>query len=553
MDLTREDQYSYLWQSLRGNRAARLEEDIHIARYIRPTESGGYERTPLDKPAISFLWDDTAIKANELFGRGLWSICHSSAIDWFGYELPKDLKGDAEGDGWANNVVNEDLKDEFKDGGLYMALLMRLYDVSSFGYGAVYSYEDKDRPSHLAYEHIRSSECFYLLDGKGLCMTFIRPMMLTAHQILVDYKIPKSKVDSPVVTAFEQRNHTQRFLVLHIVEPRKGAPARPVDSTEFPWRGIYFYPQTRSVMEEHGFMDMPYHVLTWGGSRGNCYPMGIGYTTLPEVRNINSTRKRFDRVLENESDSPLLGPDAGEQPGGEQFRPNPGDFIPNGMSADGKRLFDPLYQPNGAGRTTVNEVSTSRLLIQEAYHNTLFMMQSNRQMTAEEVRSRDAKIIQALGPFIVFMVGDLTTIVDRTFSYRLQQGAYDPLPSIVGPDTDLKLAFDGILAKAQESLQGQQITQLMQEAMLFAELDPDAVRLGTDFNKAWRSLASSKSIPAGIVLSAEEYTKNKKADAESKAQMQAAAMAPPMAKAAKDGAQAVEGMANAQQQLSNVA
>jgi hypothetical protein len=554
MEVSREDGYSYLWQSVRQNRACREVEDVHCARYIRPQLSAGFEKTPLDKPSINYLWDDTAIKANELFGRGLWSITHSSAIDWFGYQLPKDLKGDEEGDEWAERVVTDDLKMEFLDGGLYLALLLRLYDVGTFGYGALFSYEDPDRPGHLAYEWVPANECFYLLDGKGVCHTFVRPLNLTAHQILIDYKIEKSKVDSPVLQAFENKNHSQKFLVLHIVERRKDAPDNPKDSSEFAFKGVYFYPTTRKIIGEHGYLDMPYHVLTWGGSRGTPYPMGIGYTTLPEIRNINSTRKRFDRLLEMESDSPVLGPDSGEQPGGEQFRVNPGDFIPNGINGDGKRLYDLMFTGSTGGRTTVNEVTTSRQIIADAWHNQLFMMQTQRQMTAEEVRSRDAKIIQAMGPFIVFIAADMTTICDRTFQYRLQQGAYDPLPQILGPDTDLKLKFDGLLAKAQEALQGGQILQLLQEGMLIAQMGPEgmeAVFAGTDLNAAWRALAGSKSIPTDIVFSKEKYDKEREKRAAAQANAQAMEQAPAMAKAANDTAQAAKGMVDAQTQLAS--
>lgn len=550
--LLREDQYSYLWTSVRGTRANREFEDIQLARYVRPALSGGYEKTPLDKPAISYLWDDTAIKANELFGRGLWSITHSSSIEWFSYELPKDLKGDEEGDLWAAQVVTDDLKTEFKDGGLYLALLLRLYDVGTFGYGAIYSYEDPDRPGHLAYEWVPASQCFYLLDGKGVCHTFVRPEYLTAHQILIEKGISRDKVDQPVLTAFDQRNHSQKFLVLHIVERRKNAPSKPRNNKEFEWAGVYFYPTTKTILQEHGFQDMPYHVLTWGGSRGNPYPMGIGYSTLPEIRNINSTRKKFDRLLELEADSPVLGPDAGEQPGGEQFRPNPGDFIPNGMNGDGKRMYDLLYSGQTGGRNTQTEVTTSRQMIMDAWHNQLFLMQTQRQMTAEEVRSRDAKIIQAMGPFIVFIAADMTTICERAFAYRLMQGAYDPLPTIIGPKTDLQLSFSGLLAKAQEALQGSQILQLLQEGMLIMQMGPEpaeAVLAGTDFNAAYRALAGSKSIAPDIVFSKEKFEKNRKERAASQANQQAMAQAPAMAKAANDGAQAMKGMADAQQQL----
>lgn len=552
LQLPREEQYSYLWTSVRNARAFREFEDVQLARYVRPQLSSGFEKMPLDRPAIHLLWDDTAIKANQMFANGLWSISHSSSINWFDYELPDNIKGDTEGDRWAAEIVTKDLAKEFTDGGLYIALLLRLYDVGCFGYGAVYSYEDPDRPGHLAWEWVPASECFYLLDGKGVCTTFVRPLWLTADQAINQYGFEKGKLDQPVLTAFDQRNHTQKFLFLHIVEPRRGAPVRPSNNLEYPWRGVYFYPTTKKVVQEHGFADMPYHVLTWGGSRGNPYPVSIGYSTLPEIRNINSTRKRFDRLLENETDSPILGPDGGEQPGGEQFRPNPGDFITGGMSGDGRRLYDLLYSGQTSGRNTINEVQQSRQLIQDAWFNQLFMMQTQRQMTAEEVRSRDAKIIQAMGPFVVFLAQDMTTICDRAFQYRLAQGAYDPIPSVLGPNDELVLAFDGLLAKAQEALQGQQIIALLAEGQIFAQFGPDAleaVTAGTDFNAAWRALARSKTVPAGIVYSEEKFRENVARNAQQRAQQQQMAMAPDMARAAKDGAAAMESMSNAQAQL----
>lgn len=544
--LPREQQIARSWESLRQVRSRREFEDIQLARYGRPQLSPGFEKTPLDKPSIHFLWDDTAIKANEMFARGLWSITHNSAIDWFGYELPKELKGDQEGDQWCAEIVTEDIKSEFKDGGLYEALLHRLYDVGMFGYGAIYSYEDPERPGHLAYEYVPAAECFFTLNGKGLCNRFQRPLNLTAAEMIDDYQFPRDRLDQAVITAYDNKNHATTFLVLHVVERRKAFSRKPRSNQEFEFSGEYYFPATQKVLSSHGFMDMPYHVQTWGGSRGNPYPYSIGYTTLPEIRNINGTRKKFDRVLEMESDSPILGPDMGEQPGGEQFRPNPGDFIPSGMSGDGKRLYDPLFSGGGT-RTTVNEVTTSRQLIQDAFHNQLFMMQTQRQMTAEEVRSRDAKIIQAMGPFLVFMTKDLASIVDRTFGYRLMQGAYDPLPAILDATTDLLLKFGGILAKAQESLQGEQIVALMMEAQVIMQLDPEAVLAGTDFNAAYRALASSKSLPPGIVYAKEKYEKTRASRAEQQQQQQMMAAAPGLAAAAKDGAQAMESMNSATQ------
>ena len=69
---------------------------------------------------------------------------------------------------------------------------------------------------------------------------------------------------------------------------------------------------------------------------------------------------------------------------------------------------------------------------------------------------------------------------------------------------------------------------------------------GTDWNAAYRHLAKSKSIPKDIVFTEERYRENvKNAQAQRQAQ-QAAAAAPGLAKAARDGAAAVKDMNSAE-------
>lgn len=540
-----EDQITYRWSSMRQVRNQHSREHIHIARYIRPEMAEFFEeRRTDDRPAIEMLWDDTAPKANDMFARSLWSLTHNSSTDWFGYsDKDESSSRDTEAAAWYSKV-NDDVTEQLLESGCYAALLARLADVGAWGFGALYSYEKPGSQGEIIFEWVPASECYYTTGRDGLADSFIRPLNLTAKDAIDGRGWSRAKMDQTVQDAYDRKDVNSKFLFLHVVWARKGMTPgeRPKSNKEYPWAGYYYQVANRKVIDEHGFRDFPYHVLGWGGAGNQSYPIGIGYRTLPEIRNINGMRKKYDRLLDIESDPAILAPNQDE--GRAQQRPQPGEMIYNGMSGDGKRLYEPLVTSQGS-RSIENEVTTSRSLIQEAWHYALFMMQTQRQMTAEEVRSRDAKLIQAMGPFLILMAKDLRTVVDRVFWSRLEAGVYDPLPAAFGPATKLKLAFKGVLARAMEVLQGEQIVQLYAEATMILQGFPEAraeINASMDHGEAFRAMARSKSLPGGIIRSAEAAAEKLKSEQAAQQQAQAAAMAPDMAKAAKDGSEAVRNL-----------
>lgn len=544
-EISQQERFQYGWSSRKRVKSRKFIEHLHIARYVRPETAEFWEERKVDdRPAIEKLWDDTPIKSNDMFARGLWSMSHNSSTDWCQYQdRNAQVRADEEATGWYVKV-NADVRQELGDSGVYAALLNRLKDVGGFGFGSLYSYET-DNLGHIAFEYVPAAETFYTVDRKGLCNSFYRPMNLTARQAILERKWPKEKLAREVQDAYARKDDATTFLFLHIVEERvnRDPRVRARSNRDFPWAGFYVQVSDWSVIDEHGFRDMPYHVMGWGGSPGTPYPNGIGFITLPEIRNLNAQRKKFDRILDNESDSPKLAPNQDE--GANQYGFKPGETIYGGMTGEGKRLYEPYYHGGTGSRSLAVEIEQSRNLIREAWHYSLMVMQSNQQMTAEEVRSRDAKMIQAMGPFIVLMAADLQTIVDRVFYARLEAGVYDPLPAVFSAETRMELKFSGILAKAQKVLESESIVGLYAEASMVAQYDPDVVIHGLDHGAALRALGDARSVPAGIVKTKEAAEKSIAAAQQQKQQMQAAAMAPDMAKAAKDGAQAVEALGGA--------
>lgn len=539
------EQIAYAWSSARRVKGQHSTEHIHIARYIRPELAEFFEeRRPTDRPAIELLWDDTAPKANDAFARGLWSMAHNQVSEWFSYEDKNPrVMNDAEAAAWYN-LVNEDLRTELISSGAYVALLLRLSDVGAFGFGALYSYTENGQ---LRFEWVPASECFYTLGRDGLCNSFIRPLNLTARQAIDERKWSTEKLDQTVLTAYANKDESSKFLFLHVVWERKTAyRGRARSNLDYPWAGWYYQVQNRTVLDEHGFHEMPYHVLNWGAQPGIPYPVGIGYRTLPEVRNLNADRRTYDRLKNLEADSPVLAPDGAGQPGNDQWRPQTGEMIYGGMSGDGKRLYEPYYTGNGQ-RSFREDNEVSRQIIRQAWFNDLFLMQTQRQMTAEEVRSRDAKLIQAMGPFAILFASDAKTLVERAFFTRLRAGAYDPMPAVFDANTKMKLKFSGLLAKAQQVLEGEQIVGLFAEAGLiaqsWAQIAPDTVQEIADTldpAAAIRHLGNSKSIPKDIVRSPEAAREHAEKRAAQQQQMAAAQMAPELARAAKDGAAALK-------------
>lgn len=539
-DYTLEQTIGMQWTAAKAKRNVHESVHRHIARYIRPQLAEFFTdgRNVNARPAIEVLWDDTAINANDTWARGVNSMTHNQATDWF---VCKDqdalIMQDAEAGPWYGDVTT-DIRTELRDGGFYAAALQRLKDVGAFGYGALYSYQD-DNKGRLTFENVPAPECYYTLYRTGLCRTFIRPLNLTAIDA-EERGIDISKCDQTVQTALRDRNQSAQFLFLHYVAPAKDLPDNVKSNHDFV--GIYFEHGTSTIVGQHGFHDMPYHVLCWDPVPQSPYPTGIGYITLPEVRNLNAQRKKFDRILDNESDSPVLTSSQDEGKG--QSRPQAGEFIYNGMSGEGRRLYDPLYQGNTGSRSLRDEIQSSKNAILEAWHNNLMLMIANGQMTATEVASRDEKIIQAMGPFIIPMMGDLEDILDRVFHSRMRTAAYDPLPSIFDEDTDMEVELTGILAKAHKKLTAGNITMFYGEALAtvgqtqggLAEIE------GLNHADALNHLGEARALPQGIIPTRQQREQRAAAQQEQAQQQQMMEQAPMMAKAAKDGADAMSKM-----------
>lgn len=530
------------FSSLQQVRNQRDKEYLHIARYVRPQHTPMWEsvQNTSTVPTIELLWDDTAIKACDVWSRAVNSMTHNPATDWFnGQDSDKKVNENGNAKAWYGTVT-DDMRSQMERSGLYVALLHRLKDIGSYGFGAVYIFEDakQGNKGRLNVEYVPAPQCFFTLNPDGSVRTFFRPQRWTWPEIEAR-GIDVQKCDQAVKTAKESSNLEATFLFIHAAYPKEDAPDGGKPDHDFV--GYYMEDATGNVLQTHGFHEHPYNVLVWDPVPNSMYPTGIGYITLPEIRNLNAQRKKFDRILDNESDSPTLAPNQDE--GHARAALRAGEMVYGGISGDGKRLYEPYYQGSNGSRTLSAEIESSRELIKDAWNNPLFMMVSNQQMTAMEVASRDEKIIQVMGPFIIPMFKSLTLICERFFHARMRAGTYDPLPEIFDADTVVNFDFIGILARAMKKLMSANIVAFYTEAMQTVGLiAPDEVKDGMDHGLAMRAMGDARAIPAGIVLS-KDQREAKRAETDAANQnMQMAAAAPGLAKAALDGSQALNNM-----------
>jgi hypothetical protein len=549
MDMTPEQ---HLQAGISSNRSVRMQREseyLHLARYVRPqhTEWFSHGRNTNTRPTIELLWDSTAIQANDTWARGVNSMSHNPATDWFiGKDRDKRVNENGEASAWYS-FLTTDMREVMASGGLYNALLHRLRDVGCYGWGTVYSYQD-DNLGHLAFEYVPAPESFFTLNRDGSCRGHWRPENLTAQEVNKRGWLEKSDVG--VQNAFRNNDQHTKFLYWHIVLDKDEAPTKGTGKHDYV--GYHFQDSPAKIIDEHGFHEMPYHVLTWDPVPQSPYPTGIGYITLPEIRNINAQRKKFDRILDVESDSPILATSQDET---QEYREwQPGERIYGGISGDGRRLMDPLFKnPNGS-RQLRDEVQYSREVILEAWHNNLMMMVTSHQMTAQEVASRDEKIIQAMGPFIIPMFLDLKKLCERVFHSRMRAGIYDPMPAIFDADTEVQFEFVGILAKAMKKLTAGNITMFISEVLgTVGQYDPEEVKASIDSSIAIREMGDARALPAGLVRSKDQREARLAEEQAAQQNMQMMAAAPGLAKAAKDGAQAMNEMGGGGGGASNLA
>jgi len=474
--------------------------------------------------------DDTAPLALERGSAGIEGILIPRKQLWHGIVPDMDREATFEELEWGERVRDFMFKHRYRASANFASQAHEMImSLLAFGTG-VMSIEDSVGEG-IKYRNCHISEHYIMENQYGSVDTDYRMYKLTARQA-----VEKFKENTPeTVAKIAEKTPTEKIEFLHVVMPDKNR------DTNYKFASYHLLAETGEMIHVGGFKSFPYVISRWVTAPNEVYGRSPAMTVLSEIKMLNQIRKTDLRARHNAVAPPHLATDR-QSLSKVSLKSN--SIIYGAISPDGKQLLRPY---NFGARIDVSNqtIEQSRTVINDAFFVTLFQILVNTpQMTATEVLSRDQEKGTLLSPSAgrqnnEWLEPQIHRELDIFTEYGVfEEGAILEMPESIRDDGGIvSVDFSNPLSLMQKSNEALGAEKTIQSLLPISQIDPTILD-NVDWAKYAEILRKANGAPVGLfkspdVIEAEQAQKKEMSDMQGLAQM-----APQMAGAVKDIAQA---------------
>lgn len=424
------------------------------------------------------------------------------------------------------------------------------------GHGIIFAEPNMAGGSDLPilYRSIPVSQAYLDMDERAEIDTCFRDLTMPARTIMQRYRDTAS---ANVRHAAENTSSlTQSFGVVHACFPRQEIGSSKGRNRRSKWACFTYEVASKTILDETGYDEFPYAVEHWDRVEGSPYgesPLGLA---IDEIRSLMFTRKTAGNALQSN-----VRPAVATAFEGVMNRPNlnAGAANPGALFPDGSPKIRPILEQNNL-QHILGVVEFERKALQVAIYTEFFQtLADNPDETATLSLIKLQEKGDILGPAGARRQGALARMGDREMALYARAGlfdegsAYQPPDSLSGRGFGFKWQSPLEQArKAKTVLAGQRLMEVA--APLLAQ--PQVWSQEFNISKSIEFFRDGLGAPKEMLASDAEKEAARE-EAQRQAQMQQMAeMAPAMAKAANDGASALNTVSQtpgAARGLSNVA
>ena len=448
-----------------------------------------------------YIYDSTPMNALELLASALGGLLTNPALPWFEIRVRDRHKGDAEAVCSFLQMARERMVSLFnsEDTGFQTHVHELYLDLVLLGTGVMYVEADPDAVVRFSTRPL--GEVFVAESARGVVDTVVRRYELTLRQAVQEWG---DRCSDDVLRRVEDRPE-EKVEILHAVFPRTDRDPFGFGSADFPFASVYLEMSTKHLLDESGYLEMPYMVPRWSKAAGEIYGRGPGLTALSDVRVLNAMGRTALMAAEKMSDPPLMVPDDGflgpihSGPGGlSYYRAGSSDRIESlPVRVDLKATEQMMDQ---------RRESIRRIFLNDQ------LTTDGPAMSATEAVIRQSERMRVLGPVLGRIQTEfLSPLIHRVFRVMLRAGALPKLPNGLSV-TDLEVGYTSPLAKAQRQYEAQGLTQTMQYlSPLVGGADVFGVMDNFATDRVARHAAELFGVPADYMLPESDVTRSRQA------------------------------------------
>ena len=211
-----------------------------------------------------------------------------------------------------------------------------------------------------------------------------------------------------------------------------------------------------------------------------------------------------------------------------------GAVVYGGLNANGQPMITPMQYGNNLS-ITVELQNQIREAIETAFLKPLFLsLTQDKQMTAEEVRKRDAEKAQILAPMAERISNEwLVGTVEREIDIIRSYGLLDDVPEELMTEGSLKIEFESPMVRMQQAGQIQGLYETLESAISMSQVQPEILDK-INFAKALDIIAEYKGVNPAVLRSDEEVQAMGQARAQAQQAQQLLDAAPVLSQSMKN-------------------
>jgi hypothetical protein len=425
------------------------------SRFIMPM-AGRFNLEDRNKGDKKFLavYDNTAIRANKVYGAGMMAGMTSPARPWFRLAHPDPNMMELDSVRLWLDQVTKTMRLVFAKSNLYKTLHTMYEELGCFGTAAAYIERDFDNIVHTT--PLTCGEYAIAQNSKGKVDTLVREYQVTVSQLVTEFGF--DACSDNVKQKYTTGNLDAWVTVTHFVLPRHARDLAKPDNKNKKWASIYYESgeSGNKVLRESGYDRFPYLVARASLSGGNVYGISSGMEALGPTKQLQHQQLRKSQVIDYKSNPPLQMP-AGYKAMEVNTLPGGHSYVDMTTANGGIRSAFEVQLDIGELGQDIQDV---RKQIEATFFVDLFLMLANDQrsgVTAREVDEKHEEKMLMLGPLLERLHYELIEPTIEIVFDAVVEATTDSGPLIPpAPDelqgVDLKVDFISTLAQAQKQI-----------------------------------------------------------------------------------------------------
>lgn len=491
-------------------------EDVweECTEYVLPRRSNlSFDSTPYPEIGTK-IYNGTPQEALEMQSNGLQGYLVSPSMPWFKLMFTNQ---EVMRMGVARKWLQEAeaiIYDLFQRSNFYETMSEVFDDGATVGTASIYCEEDDVVPQTINFRAPHFKQIFVDDNRWGRVDTVFNKMPLTGREAIAMFG--EEIFDSATRKRFKENPYEIAYFI-HAVLPREERETTARDRMNMPFASFYIYEDKQLLVDEGGYLTMPYIVWRWRTNTGETYGSSPTMRALPDIKRLNQISKTILQAGHRYVEPPVAYP--AEMIGTLDLRPR-------GMNPyeDPNRIPFPINTMGSFPIARDIEAAIEEH-VRAHFHADFFLLMSQQlghNMTATQVVEMQGEKAAVLGTITGRINNELLApTIRRVFSIAQFNNWLPELPQqLQSMQAQLQVEFIGPLVQAQKRFhQTQGINSFLSQVIPLVEVSPPILD-NIDMDEMVRHMHHTSGAPQEVIVDQREVEKLRQQRAQQQQQMQ---------------------------------